>query len=623
MAKGRKPTEIEELVTEAGPRTRIKRPTLQQFPLAAERGYIVALQRIVVAIREDIDKRLVPKLKGLVAAAGERSDSLHTDVKDVEATINGLSDELKLRIDSTHLRAIDATIIKYRNQTSDFGRKQIAGQLRKMLGIDVFPKDPGIQAILDRYLKRNVGLIKKFTGNYVDEVIENVHAGVREGVRPEVIAESFEGRFTKAFNHAKLVARDQIGKLNGNLTELRQTSLGIEEYTWRTSRDERVRPTHLEKEGKRFRWDEPPPDTGHPGNDILCRCSAEPWFPGVPASKENRKTVISRVKKKQAAFKAELKAQKAAKVAKKKAKVAKVKPVSKDKVAAAKAAAAKKAADEKAAAEAKAKLEKAAKQLEEAKAKKAAEVKAAKPKAPKRTLAEIHAERAALEAKTAEAKARAAEAKAKRTAIEADIEAAKQAREQAEFHKLDLSKKQVEAKIAAQAKLNPERVEGKSLFRRSNHEERPQDPVDGRQFDMLRQWTKATNMWEGGAIKRAAIEEFGLKGIPFTSRLNKYTAAQMSGTRQMVRGIYKKTQAELKRQGVKTIRLYRGIGEKYTSVGATESWTTSKKIAKDFAGPNGTVLVEDVPASRILSGHKMPLWRNGPHGQEFEWIVMT
>ena len=31
-----------------------------------------------------------------------------------------------------------------------------------------------------------------------------------------------------------------------------------------------------EKDGKTFRWDTPPDDTGHPGEDYGCRCTAEP-----------------------------------------------------------------------------------------------------------------------------------------------------------------------------------------------------------------------------------------------------------------------------------------------------------------------------------------------------------
>ena len=55
--------------------------------------------------------------------------------------------------------------------------------------------------------------------------------------------------------------------------------MGISEYRWGTAGDERVRETHEANDGKVFRWDTPPAETGHPGNDVQCRCTARPIIP--------------------------------------------------------------------------------------------------------------------------------------------------------------------------------------------------------------------------------------------------------------------------------------------------------------------------------------------------------
>lgn len=73
--------------------------------------------------------------------------------------------------------------------------------------------------------------------------------------------------------NARRIARDQTNKLIGNFTMARQTSAGIEQYEWFTAMDERVRETHAQNHGGKFYWNEPPA-TGHPGEDILCRCVA-------------------------------------------------------------------------------------------------------------------------------------------------------------------------------------------------------------------------------------------------------------------------------------------------------------------------------------------------------------
>lgn len=105
---------------------------------------------------------------------------------------------------------------------------------------------------------------------------------------------------------AKIIARDQTSKLTGLLTKTRQTSIGVETYVWRSSKDQRVvgdpsgnypkgnskHGDHYHLDGKLCRWDDPtvysgdggkswkPREQGwtrtHPGQDILCRCHARP-----------------------------------------------------------------------------------------------------------------------------------------------------------------------------------------------------------------------------------------------------------------------------------------------------------------------------------------------------------
>ena len=57
---------------------------------------------------------------------------------------------------------------------------------------------------------------------------------------------------------------------------------GIEEYIWSTTGDERVRDSHRELNGKKFRWDTPPENSDgracHPGEDYQCRCIGRPVF---------------------------------------------------------------------------------------------------------------------------------------------------------------------------------------------------------------------------------------------------------------------------------------------------------------------------------------------------------
>lgn len=54
-------------------------------------------------------------------------------------------------------------------------------------------------------------------------------------------------------------------------------------YIWRTQGDDKVRSSHAVNNGKIFAWDNPP-QTGHPGEDYNCRCTAEACTPEVNES---------------------------------------------------------------------------------------------------------------------------------------------------------------------------------------------------------------------------------------------------------------------------------------------------------------------------------------------------
>lgn len=117
------------------------------------------------------------------------------------------------------------------------------------------------------------------------EVRGVIEGPLREGVRVEEVRKKIEERLGVVRSRAELIARDQTLKLYGQIQEARQTAAGIEEYTWSTSEDERVRAGHEHLEGTTQRWDNPPivdPKTGrkaHPGGDFQCRCAAIPILP--------------------------------------------------------------------------------------------------------------------------------------------------------------------------------------------------------------------------------------------------------------------------------------------------------------------------------------------------------
>lgn len=137
------------------------------------------------------------------------------------------------------------------------------------------PKDTGLAKFIDKRRAENIELMRKAHGDYVDKVRDLFENPDNFGMRSETLAKELAERGEVSESRAELIARDQTLTLNGQTTQERQTSAGVDSYTWSTSLDERVRPEHAELEGRVFAWTDPP-DVGHPGEDILCRCVAIP-----------------------------------------------------------------------------------------------------------------------------------------------------------------------------------------------------------------------------------------------------------------------------------------------------------------------------------------------------------
>ena len=172
-----------------------------------------------------------------------------------------------------------AEIQRALNRMKGYHRGQVIKTFRAALGVDIslLLVEPEIAAFMQGRINENVDLIKT--------IPTRMHASLKAKLEKELQAAAFDQqRLTALFRdqyrssgyNLRRIVRDQNSKTIAGLTEVRQGQLGIASYQWQTSQDERVRPTHVANSGRRFDWSAPPQETGHPGNDVMCRCVAVP-----------------------------------------------------------------------------------------------------------------------------------------------------------------------------------------------------------------------------------------------------------------------------------------------------------------------------------------------------------
>ena len=243
--------------------------------------------------RKDIETKYRRNLFSILGGLQDKFMSL------ARAIISGEYSEEQAAIE---LREIESSIIgkNYRDSVEKFISKadsahagQLNSMFRKSFGIDVIGliKDVPTKRMLERKTSDNIKLIKDMRIDQLGKIREAVIANYRgeDLTLGRSLIEQVDHIGKVGKSRARLIARDQTSKLNSALNETRQAALGIEEYIWITSRDERVvgkpggkypkgNPKHMnhhDRHGKTFRWDSPPPD-GNPGEPINCRCVARP-----------------------------------------------------------------------------------------------------------------------------------------------------------------------------------------------------------------------------------------------------------------------------------------------------------------------------------------------------------
>ncbi len=258
-----------------GKHTKRRRIPKQQYPKLIEADYAKRIIDLLARSREVI-RQHTKELPSLVAAAQrERQDAGESGrIKELIARAKRALEE---KVQPTEIEALAKL---FGERTSTFQRVQLGRQTRAALGVDVFASDRKVPTLIQHFAAENAALIKTIPQDQLSRVEKLATRAITGGTTVDEFTKQLDEGFDVSERHARLIARDQVGKLNGQLNEYRQTDLGIESYIWQTAGDERVREEHQALDGKEFRWDDPP-EEGNPGEPIQCRCTAQPNFSSI------------------------------------------------------------------------------------------------------------------------------------------------------------------------------------------------------------------------------------------------------------------------------------------------------------------------------------------------------
>ena len=161
--------------------------------------------------------------------------------------------------------------------------------LPTQLGVFLAAKEPDIPTgVSNRWIEKNVRTIRiegspripPIPQEHFKKLERTIRIAVHRNIRPEETLKALRKIPGITERRAQTIARDQVGKHNGQMTQIRHQGVGITRYKWRTVGDDSVRDRHESREDEIFSYASPPPD-GHPGEPVQCRCWAEPYLQDV------------------------------------------------------------------------------------------------------------------------------------------------------------------------------------------------------------------------------------------------------------------------------------------------------------------------------------------------------
>lgn len=156
--------------------------------------------------------------------------------------------------------------------------EEIAAGLRDVVG------NTPVGQVAQDIVYRQIQLMKSLpleAADRVKDIQERAIQAVINGERTEQLYEMIMASGDVSASRAQLIARTEIGRATGALTQARALSVGSEGYWWRI-KGEGTRDSHYKMRNKFVRWDSPPTldgMTGHAGCLPNCQCWPEVDIP--------------------------------------------------------------------------------------------------------------------------------------------------------------------------------------------------------------------------------------------------------------------------------------------------------------------------------------------------------
>ena len=294
-----------------------KRPPRWLYPVAIEHSYArdieTTMRSLVVKALERIEGRLVSwiRLSSVVVQRDGTDEELQQLLEEMDKEI------AELFAVGAGTGAVLDYVESVANRLFAFEKMQMETQTKLIIGTPLSTTSEWWPEAKKLWVSENHRLIKSLGQEYIAKLNTILQTGFQSGWTFNETVDEIKKLSDKMTGYrARLIARDQVGKLQYAITRNQFESIGMDGYIWTTARDELVRgnpmgryakavPSHWIMDGMVCKFSDPTVfmdkeadgwqkryalmPTVHPGQAILCRCTCTPYW--LPIVSEVNKTI--------------------------------------------------------------------------------------------------------------------------------------------------------------------------------------------------------------------------------------------------------------------------------------------------------------------------------------------
>jgi SPP1 gp7 family putative phage head morphogenesis protein len=219
-------------------------------PLAAIGAYQTAADNYAVRVQRLVERHVLERLP--VLGSGDELDrtGLELGLAALQLDMVALAGRMRIPARAAARRG------------ADHARKEVSRILNVKL-----PESPHLRVLAEDFAADNVRLFQRIAADQAERIRKAI-ADHQEG---DSLREDILHTLWVARNRSRLIASDQVYRLQSAQIQSWARGGGSTHYVHVTRADERVRRSHRPHHGKTFSWAEPPP-IGLPGHEPGCRC---------------------------------------------------------------------------------------------------------------------------------------------------------------------------------------------------------------------------------------------------------------------------------------------------------------------------------------------------------------